>query len=144
MKRILISACLLGEKCRYDGRSKSNLEALRLGAKYELVPVCPEVLGGLPTPRKPSEINGERVVMVDGTDVTCQYRAGAEKALKIAFENGCTTAVLKARSPSCGKRYVYDGTYTGTLTFGNGITTKLLLANGITVYDETEINNLEL
>lgn len=144
MKKVLISACLLGEKCRYDGKSKPNESALELLSNYHLVPVCPEVLGGLSIPRKPSEIKGERVVMIDGTDVTCEYRLGAEKALKIAKENGITVAVLKARSPSCGKGMIYDGTYTGTLTSGNGITVQLFLNNGIKVYDETEIDKIEL
>ena len=144
MERILISACLLGKNCRYDGKSKPNAKACALSKKYELIPVCPEELGGLPTPRCPSEIKGERVVMADGTDVTCQYCAGAEAALKIAQENGCKIAVLKARSPSCGKGFVYDGSYTGVLTVGNGITVRRLLDNNITVYDETEINKLEI
>ena len=144
MERILISACLLGKNCRYDGKAKPNAMACSLGSKYELVPVCPEELGGLPTPRCPSEIKGERVVMADGTDVTCRYHAGAEAALKIAQEKGCKIAVLKARSPSCGKGFVYDGTYTGVLTVGNGITAQRLLDNGITVYDETEINKIEI
>jgi len=144
MKRILISACLLGEKCRYDGKSKPNAYALKLKSNYCLVPVCPEVLGGLPTPRLPSEINGSKVIMVDGRDVTREYRLGAEKTLKIAQENKCEIAILKARSPSCGKNFVYDGTYTGALTKGNGITAQLLIENGITVYDETEIYRLVL
>lgn len=144
MKKILVSACLLGEKCRYDGESKPKASVLALSHKYNLIPVCPEVMGGLSTPRNPSEIKGDRVVMVDGTDVTCQYCNGAKEALKIALENGCKIAVLKARSPSCGKGFVYDGTYTRTLRIGNGITAQLLLDNGITVYDETEINNIEL
>lgn len=144
MERILISACLLGEKCRYDGRSKPVPDAVALASKYILIPVCPEVMGGLPTPRKPSEIQGDRVVMVDGTDVTAQYRKGAECCLVLARENGCKFAVLKARSPSCGKGAVYDGTYTGTLTVGNGIAAQLLMNSGITVYDETEINKLDL
>ena len=144
MERILISACLLGEKCRYDGKSKPVDRVLALASKYVLIPVCPEVMGGLPTPRKPSEIQGDRVIMVDGTDVTAQYRCGAELCLALARENGCKLAVLKARSPSCGKGAVYDGTYTGTLTVGNGVSAQLLMDNGITVYDETEINKLEL
>ena len=144
MERILISACLLGKKCRYDGKSKPVCSAVALASKYVLIPVCPEVMGGLPIPRKPSEIQGDRVVMVDGTEVTAQYRCGAELTLALARENGCCIAVLKARSPSCGKGTIYDGTYTGTLTAGNGITAQLLMDSGITVYDETEINKLKL
>lgn len=144
MKKILISACLLGKGCRYDGKSKPNRDALEIASRCELFPVCPEVLGGLPTPRNPSEICGDRVLMVDGTDVTAQYKLGAEKALEIARKNGCCAAILKARSPSCGKGAVYDGTYSGTLKKGNGITAQLFIENGIDVFDETEIGKIEL
>ena len=144
MKKILISACLLGEACRYDGKSKPNKAAIDLATKCQLFPVCPEVLGGLPTPRKPSEIQGRRVVMVDGTDVTEQYTKGAEHALEIARENGCDMAILKARSPSCGKGAIYDGTYSGSLTSGDGITAALLMDNGRDVFDETEIEKIGL
>ena len=144
MKKLIISACLMGEKCRFDAQSKPNNEAIALQGKYEMFPICPEVLGGLPTPRKPSEIVGDRVLMVDGTDVTAEYQKGAEKALEIAKKNGCLIAILKSRSPSCGKGCIYDGTYTKTLKNGNGITAQLFIDNGIRVLDETEINELEL
>ena len=143
-KKVLVSACLLGKACRYDGRSKPNRGVISALSNFSYVPVCPEELGGLPTPRKPSEIVGDRVVMVDGTDVTEQYKKGAEITLRIAEEQGCKTAVLKARSPSCGKGCVYDGTYTGTIISGNGITAQLLMDNGITVLDETEIEKLKI
>ena len=141
-KCIFVSPCLLGEKCRYDGCSKPNQRVQEVLCGKAYVQACPEVLGGLPTPRKPSEICGDRVVMVDGTDVTENYKRGAEEALKIAKGHGCTVAILKAKSPSCGKGYVYDGTYTGTLTEGNGITAQLFIDNGIIVLDETEIDKL--
>lgn len=144
MENILVSACLLGEKCRYDGESKPNEQVLKLIGKYNCIPVCPEVDGGLPTPRKPSEIVGDRVIMCDGTDVTCEYNKGALLAYGTACKYGCKIAVLKARSPSCGKGFVYDGTYTKTLTKGNGITAELLMSNGITVLDETELEKLEI
>ena len=144
MKKLLISACLLGEACRYDGKSKPDFNVQQLAQKYELIPVCPEVLGGLPIPREPSEIVGNRVIMVNGNDVTVEYKKGAERTLDICTQNGCRIAILKSRSPSCGKGYVYDGTYTKTLTVGNGITTELLLKNGITVLNETEIEKLDL
>ena len=144
MKRLLISRCLLGEKCRYDGKSKplpaETLQALR--DRYALIPVCPEVLGGLPTPRTPSERQGARVVMKTGKDVTAEYRRGAEAALRAAKENHVCAAVLKERSPSCGRGEIYDGTFTGTLTEGNGVTAQLLLENGFTVYGESEIEAL--
>ena len=144
MKTLLISRCLLGEPCRYDGKSRplaaETLQALR--ARYDLIPVCPEVLGGLPTPRTPSERQGDRVVMKTGADVTEEYRRGAEAALQAAQENQVCAAVLKERSPSCGKGKIYDGTFTGTLTEGNGVTAELLMENGIPVYGESEIETV--
>ena len=144
MRTLLISRCLLGDACRYDGKSKplpaETLQALR--DRYALIPVCPEVLGGLPTPRTPSERQGARVVMKTGKDVTAEYRRGAEAALRAARENRVFAAVLKERSPSCGRGEIYDGTFTGTLKEGNGVTTELLLENGIPVYGESEIETL--
>ena len=144
MKRLLISRCLLGDPCRYDGKSKplaaETLEALR--ERFELIPVCPEVLGGLPTPRTPSERRGARVVMKTGADVTAEYRRGAEAALRAAQENHVCAALLKERSPSCGRGEIYDGTFTGTLTEGNGVTAEILMNAGFTVYGESEIEKL--
>ena len=140
--RLLISACLLGVACRYDGRSKPHPGAVELARQHELIPVCPEQLGGLPTPRKPSERREERVVMVDGTDVTDQYRRGAEETLRLCRTLGCQAAILKERSPSCGKEQIYDGTFTGTLTDGWGVTAELLRENGIPVYGESEMGEL--
>ena len=139
---ILISACLLGCACRYDGKSKPHPLAVELARRGLAVPVCPEQLGGLPTPRKPSERQGGRVVMVDGRDVTAEYRRGAEEALHLARLYGCTADVLKERSPSCGKGRIYDGTFTGTLTAGDGVTAELLTAGGIKVYGESELEKL--
>ena len=135
-EKILVSACLLGTPCRYDGASRPCAAVTTLKDKYELRPVCPEVAGGLPTPRTPSEICGERVVMRDGRDVTENYRRGAEYALRIAKENSCDIAILKARSPSCGKGRIYDGSFTGILTSGDGIAAKLLSDSGIKVLNE--------
>ena len=140
--RILVSACLLGIACRYDGRSKPHPDMAELMKHHQLVPVCPEQLGGLPTPRTPSERQGERVVMADGADVTEQYRRGAEEALRLCRLLGCEAAVLKERSPSCGKDRIYDGTFSGTLTDGWGVTAELLRQNGIPVYGESEIDLL--
>ena len=143
--KLLVSRCLLGEACRYDGRSKPlPADTLRrLRKKYTLVPVCPEVLGGLPTPRTPSERQGDRVVMKTGRDVTAEYARGAAAALAIAREQDVAAALLKERSPSCGKGMIYDGSFTGTLTEGNGVTADLLLENGFAVYGESEIETLE-
>lgn len=143
-ERLLISACLLGTACRYDGAAKPMDAALldRLLAAYDLIPVCPEQLGGLETPRPPSERQGDRVIMRSGRDVTENYRRGAAQALFLAQRFGCSKALLKERSPSCGCGSIYDGTFTGTLTAGNGVTAELLKACGIAVYGESEIEKL--
>ena len=127
--RILISACLLGARCRYDGVSKLQPWISDLAERHILVPVCPEQLGGLPTPRPPAERRGDRVMTRDGGDVTAQYRRGAEEALRLCRLLGCEAALLKERSPSCGSGMVYDGTFTGVLTAGEGVTAELLRAH---------------
>ncbi len=137
--KILISRCLLGEPCRYDGKSCPFLDAVKLKEKYELVPVCPEVLGGLKTPRDPAERVGGKVLTKAGKDVTKEYMLGAERALEIAKENDCTIAILKEKSPSCGCGKIYDGTHTKTLTNGDGVTAELLKKNGIKVIGESKI-----
>ena len=139
---VLVSACLLGVCCQYDGESKPNENVIKLREKYTLIPICPEEDGGLPTPRTPSERIGDKVLMRDGKDVTENYRRGAEYALERARTFGCTAAVLKARSPSCGKGKIYDGSFTGTLTDGDGVAAELLMKNGITVYTEDEAEKL--
>lgn len=139
---ILVSACLLGVCCRYDGECKPNADVIKLREKYVLLPICPEVDGGLPTPRTPSERVGDKVLMSDGKDVTANFVAGAECALERAKLFGCTIAVLKARSPSCGSNSTYDGSFSGTLTDRDGVAAELLKKNGIIVYTEDEINKL--
>ena len=140
--RLLISACLLGCRCRYDGASKAHPLAAALAERHELVPVCPEQLGGLATPRPPAERRGEAVVTAAELDVTEQYRRGAEEALALCRFFGCKAAVLKERSPSCGHGRIYDGSFTGTLTAGDGVTAELLAARGIPVYGESQIPEL--
>ena len=142
--KLLISACLLGTPCRYDGKSKPlPAETLRrLRERYDLIPVCPEESGGLPTPRAPSERRGVKVISNIGTDVTREYKAGAAYALKRAQEANAEAALLKARSPSCGKGEIYDGTFTKTLIPGNGVTAELLMQNGIVVFTEEDIEKL--
>ena len=142
MENILVSACLLGIGCRYDGKHKANSEVLKLGEKYNLIPVCPEIYGGLPTPRVPSERIGDKVMMKNGSDVTENYQRGAKEALELCRIYNIKTAVLKERSPSCGKGEIYDGTFSGTLTERDGVTAELLMANGIRVLGESEINIL--
>ncbi len=138
---ILVSHCFLGEPCRYDGASRLDRQIIELHrAGHNLVPVCPELLGGLDVPRSPAEIQPDgRVVTQDGEDVTAAYRAGAERAVEIAKEKGCTAAILKARSPSCGSGEVYDGTFTHTITSGWGIAARLLDEAGLEVMDEDHL-----
>lgn len=142
MENILVSACLLGIGCRYDGKHKADPEVLKLKERYNLIPVCPEIFGGLPTPRIPSERIGDKVMMKDGRDVTENYQKGAEEALELCRIYNIKTAILKERSPSCGKGFVYDGTFTGVLTERDGVTAELLLSVGIRVIGESEINIL--
>ena len=136
--RILVSACLLGQACAYDGRDRKNEAVLALGDRYELIPVCPECAGGLPTPRIPSERLGERVLSRDGGDVTEEYRRGAEIAAKLAEEHGVVYAVLKSRSPSCGCGEIYDGSFSHTVIEGNGVTAERLLRDGVKVLTERD------
>ena len=138
-KNILVSACLLGQSCRYDGKSKPCERVLALKDTYNLIPICPEVMGGLPTPRTPSEICGELVLMKDGRNVTENYNRGAQKALEIARENACTVAILKEKSPSCGSGLIHNGLFDGGLIEGDGITAKLLKSQGILVLGESKI-----
>ena len=141
-EKLLISACLLGVGCRYDGESRTSVPVAALSEKYELIPFCPEIYGGLPTPRTPSERVGERVLMKDGTDVTENFLRGAEAASELCSTLGCRLALLKERSPSCGKGEIYDGTFSGTLTERDGVCAELLIAEGIKVLGESEINIL--
>lgn len=136
---ILVSACLLGTACRYDGKAKANEKVVGLLKKETLIPVCPEQLGGMTTPRLPSEIRGDRVVNEAGEDVTACYQKGAEEALKLAKLYGCSLALLKERSPSCGCGQIYDGTFSKNLTEGDGITARLLKKNGIRVIGESDL-----
>lgn len=135
----LCSACLLGVCCRYDGKSKPNKKVLALAKKETLIPICPEQLGGLPTPRAAAEQKGGRVVTKEGTDVTDQFLQGAQQVLELAKAYGCKEAILKQRSPSCGCGQIFDGTFSGTVTKGDGITTQLLKANGISVKTEEDV-----
>lgn len=144
MKRpvILMSACLMGVNCRYDGGGKMAPELKELMEIAQLVPVCPEILGGLPTPRTPSERVGEKVLMKDGTDVTAAFRKGANEALRLARLYGAKIAVLKERSPSCGSGVIYDGSFTGSFTPGDGVTGETMKENGIAVYGESRLQEL--
>ena len=137
--RILISACLLGGKCRYDGGSKPCPAAMKLAREHEVVPVCPEQLGGLPTPRLPAEIRDGKVIRQDGVSVDAEYRRGAAEAARRARLCSCERAVLKARSPSCGCGSIYDGSFSGVLIPGDGVTAALLKSQGLRVMTEEEL-----
>lgn len=141
MENAIISACLLGIPCRYDGQSKqkfTNKEIEALKAKFNLIPVCPEIYGGLSTPRTGSERVGEGVIMKDGTDASANFERGARITLDLCRILGAKIAILKEKSPSCGKGQIYDGTFSGTLKGGDGVTAELLMKNGVTVYTESE------
>ena len=139
---ILVSACLMGVKCRYDGGGELAPGIRELMERCHLVPVCPEIMGGLATPRTPAERQDGHVVTQDGQDVTGAYLRGAEEAVRLAKLFGCRYALLKERSPSCGSGQIYDGTFTKTLTQGDGLTTQMLKKHGITVYGESQIEEL--
>lgn len=137
--RILCSACLLGVRCRYDGSGKQSGRVMELLKDHALVPVCPEQLGGLPTPRPPCEMQGGgRVISKLGDDKSTEFTRGAEEALMLFRLTGCEAALLKARSPSCGKGIIYDGSFSGTLKPGNGVFAQKLVNEGIPVYTEED------
>ena len=142
MENIIVSACLLGIGCRYDGKHKASPEVLRLKEKYNLIPVCPEIYGGLPTPRVPSERIGDSVMMKDGRDVTENYQRGARETLELCRIYGVKRAILKERSPSCGKGQIYDGSFSGNLTERDGVAAEHLMRLGIRVLGESEIDLL--
>jgi len=153
-KSVLVSACLLGTNCKYNGGNNYNSEITDLASKYKLIPVCPEQLGGCPTPRLPAEIqqgSGKdvlcgraKVVRKDGIDVSSQFIKGAEEVLNIAKLLDIKLAVLKAKSPSCGVGKIYDGTFSGKLKTGNGVTADILKENGIEVITEEDNEKLKL
>jgi uncharacterized protein YbbK (DUF523 family) len=136
---LLVSACLLGTCCNHEGRHSQRPQVEALRSQFRLVPICPEVAGGLPTPRAAAEIVGNRVVNDAGDDVTAEYVRGAQAAVELARAVGATRAVLKARSPSCGAHAVYDGTFTRTLRDGEGITAAALRAAGVHVVSEEDL-----
>lgn len=144
-RALLVSACLLGENCKYSGGNNALPPAAlaALEERFRLVSVCPEREGGLPTPRVPSERQGSRVVNREGEDVTEAFRTGAALALKRAEEEGCRLALLKERSPSCGSSLIYDGSFTGTVVPGEGVTAELLKSHGLSVCGENSLERLE-
>jgi len=139
-EKILVSACLAGVNCRYDGKNNDNIKIKKLiESGKDIIFVCPEQLGGLSTPRVPAELIGDKILDKTGKDVTSNFQKGAEETLKIAKMFNIKFAILKAKSPSCGSKQIYDGTFSDTLTKGEGVTTTLLKKNGIEIINEYEI-----
>jgi uncharacterized protein YbbK (DUF523 family) len=136
---IIVSACLAGVRCRYDGKAKPCRKVIELVKQGKAIPVCPEQLGGLPTPRPSSEKKGSKVFTKHGRDVTANFRRGAEEAFRIAQMTHCREAILKSRSTSCGSGKIYDGTFSGKLINGDGFFAALLKKNGIRIANEEEI-----
>lgn len=136
MKKIIVSACLLGCNCKYSGGNNRNEKLIQLKDRYHLIPICPEVDGGLPTPRPPCEIVKDKVRTKDGRDYTSYFQKGAKLSLATAKKEGATLAILKSRSPSCGYGQIYDGSFSGKLIAGKGLTAELLEQNGIKIYNE--------
>jgi len=137
---LLVSACLLGVECNHRGEASPSAAVAALATRYHLVRVCPETLGGLPTPRPAAEVQPDGTVRTGaGTDVTAAYRRGAEAAVALARAIGATEAVLKARSPSCGPHAVYDGTFSRHTVEGRGVTAAALAAAGVELRDEEDV-----
>lgn len=153
-KKILVSACLLGEKVRYDGEILPDCPSILKEWESQgwVIPVCPEVVGGLPVPRPPAEIQSgdgkdvvagiAKVIDINGKDVTNAFLTGAREALRVAEENGVEYAILKARSPSCGSMVTYDGSFSSKIIEGQGVTAALIARMGIQVFNEDEIDQV--
>ncbi len=137
--KILVSACLMGENCKYSGGNNRNEKVLALLAEHEIIPVCPEVLGGLPTPRLPAELQDGVVVNKAGVRVDPEFRLGAQKCLEIAEREKPDLIILQSRSPSCGVRQRYDGSFSGKLVEGSGVTAELLMQHGFRVMDVEDL-----
>ncbi len=140
--KLLISACLMGYATRYDGRDNLVQDIDELINLVQLIPICPEVQGGLPTPRPPCEQRGSTIISNRGEEMTEYFERGAQEALGIAKRFSCQMALLKERSPSCGSNGIYDGTFTKTVIPGKGVCARVLEESGIRVYGESEIGQL--
>ena len=136
---ILVSAYLLGENCKYNGGNNRNERVMRFVAGHEVIPVCPEVLGGLPCPRKPVEWVGDRVLTRDGDDCTENFRVGVAKVLDIIADKQVDLAILQSRSPTCGVKQIYDGTFSGTRIDGQGALARALKEKGIRLMDAEDV-----
>lgn len=137
--KIAVSACLLGENCKYNGGNNYNEKVVEFVNGHDIIPICPEIMGGLLTPREPSEIVNGVVKHKDGSSVDTEFRKGAELALNKVITNGAEIVILQSRSPSCGVKYIYDGTFSGSLIPGQGVFAKLLKENNIRVLDVSDL-----
>ena len=141
MENVLISACLLGSPCRYDGKGCLTPKLSELSKYFILIPACAECIGGLPTPRTPSERVGNKVLAKDGKDVTREFVNGAEKVVEMAKHSNCKFAILKEKSPSCGTHKIYDGSFTGKVIDGKGVLAEKLESNGIECFSDEQIDD---
>ena len=141
--KILVSACLVGENCKYNGKNNYNEKLCEFLKNHQVVTVCPEVLGGLPTPRIPSEIVNGEVINKEGISVDKEFRLGAEKAFQIAMDEKVDLAILQSRSPSCGVKEIYDGTFSKTKIPGSGVFARMLIDAGVKVLDLEEFENVD-
>ena len=137
--KIMLSACLMGENCKYNGGNNLSEKVLEYIKGHEVISVCPEVMGGLPTPRIPAEIVDGIVTAKDGRNVDKEFRTGAEKALQIAKENQVDLVILQSRSPSCGSKQIYDGTFSGKRIDGQGVFARMLMENGFQIIDVEDL-----
>lgn len=141
--KIAVSACLLGENCKYNGKNNYDGRIVRLAEDNELIPLCPETLGGLTTPRTPSERRADRVMTKDGRDVTKEFTIGAERAMETVRRNKPDLIILQPRSPSCGKGRIYDGSFTGVLTDGDGVFAAMAIKEGYRVITADEMTSAD-
>lgn len=141
-EKIMVSSCILGNNTKYNGGNNYNHLIEKIKEKYEIIVICPEVMGGLSTPRNPSEISDNIVISNKGIDVTYEFNKGADIAHQLALKHNIKKAILKDGSPSCGSKFIYDGTFTGTKIEGKGVAVKRLLELGISIYTEKEIEKL--
>ena len=137
--KVAVSACLMGENCKYNGGNNLNEKVLDYVKGHEVISICPEVMGGLPTPRIPAEIVNGTVTTKDGRNVDTEFRTGARTALEIAKENQVDLVVLQSRSPSCGPKQIYDGSFSGQKIEGQGVFAKLLTKNGFQIIDVEDL-----
>lgn len=141
-EKLLVSACLLGTPCRYDGKANTLNRISSLEEKFTLIPVCPEILGGLSIPRPPAEIQNGKVITAKGKDMTPAFQKGAILTLELAKKHQVKAILFKAKSPSCGLGLIYDGTFSRKLISGNGITTELLLNSGFQIFTEIDLDKI--